>query len=319
MKQIKYTILYILFPIAGIFSSCNTILEDSYSFPDSEKTMKIAVTRSLGSTVIAGKLILWKAKPGDYTTVNVNDLNAYSIEKLNTGKPYPKDNSTVYISGFSPMDMQASSSYQTLNMPVGASPGTVDVCTSNTVNGNASSPFNETMTFKHTLTKIIFKARRHETMTGIRNVGNITITIPMSYLPTEWNWNNAPEEMSYQVNSSKHATSNLTLTHPDIIFENNTEEIGTCFLMLPVNNIGKLQSIRLTADIKLINSVEIDKRIDSIIDIQLMDTNNQPINKAQAGESYEILFNFQQNSFTLIASQLDGWEKGGLIYVPVKP
>ncbi len=317
MKQLKHSIFSVLFLSITLLSSCNNILDDEQIIAEHEQ-MEVGFTRaSLNSLSTSGHLIFWINTIEDpYFTSIIDNLNAYSDNKYNTGELYPSNNTTVYATGFSPADMQQSNNNKRLTLSTRTS-GLTDVCiASSIINGNRITPFNAPMSFEHTLTKIRFTVERDMTMVGIRDVRNITVTIPNSYLPIEWNWN----EVAYQVNYSKPATDNLTLTHPDIISGTTTDELETVYLMLPTNNLGILNKIRLTADILLTTSSEVERSIDNTLDIQLYDTDNATmVTNAKPGEAYEINIRFQQNSFTLIARQLDNWEQGGLIYVPVKP
>lgn len=55
------------------------------------------------------------------------------------------------------------------------------------------------------------------------------------------------------------------------------------------------------------------------MNIQLLEANNQiPVSTAQAGEAYEVVINFTQDSFTLTGVKAP-WKTGGLITVPINP
>lgn len=323
MKQIKHTILGILLLTPAILTSCISILGDE-DIQEGQDTMEVEFARSSeNASPNSGLLIFWQKVLGDFFTAEIEDLETYKSTKFNTGEAYPKDNSMVYATGFSPMDMQYSSNYETLEIPIGSKAGTVDVCTaSKKINGNYAVPFNETMSFKHTLTKVTFLAKRHETMKGSKNVDNIKITIPSAskYLPTNWKWD--VNEGIYKVNNAVWSNTDLVFEHPNIIFETNTDKVGTAYIMLPIDNNGTLKNINIKADITPVESTVVENHIDiTLPEIQLYEDINGTIevSNAKAGEAYEILIVFQQNSFTLIARQQDDWEKGGLIYVPVKP
>ena len=322
MKQRKYTIFSLLFLTTAIFISCDSVLEDEYTISNEQKQIEVRFAKSSqdGSsfTSASGVLIFWKNTLDDFFQSKIDDLAQYSNSKYNTGKSYPNDYSTVFATGYSPADMQNSSDFQVISLP-NKSSGITDVCVAEKViSGSQTSLFHETMEFEHTLTKVYFTVQRDKTMEGSRDVRNITINIPKSYLPIEWNYDT--KDNKYKINYKKTATDNLQFTHSDIIHSTGTEELGTAYLMLPTNNEGKLNNLHLTAEILLIDETQIERKIDSPLDIQLYEQDNvSPISNAKPGEAYEVCFQFQQNSFTLIARQLDNWEKGGLIYVPVKP
>ncbi|MDD3038946.1 hypothetical protein [Bacteroides sp.] len=322
MKQIKYTIFSLLILTTTIFSGCDSILEDEYTISNEQQQIEVRFAKfsmdGTSSTPASGTLIFWKKNLNDFFQSPIDDLNEYSKNKYNTGEFYPYDNAMVYATGYSPTDIQTSSDYQTLTLSI-ANSGIADVCVAEKViGGNQNAPFSETMNFEHTLTKVFFTVERDQTMVGNRDVRNITITIPKSYLPVEWNYNF--DENKYKINSEKTANSNLKFIHPDIISGTNTDELGTAYLMLPMINSGILKNLRLTADILLTGSHEIERTIDNTLNIQLYDNDNiTKVTNAKPGEAYEVCIRFQQNSFTLIARQLDNWEQGGLIYVPIKP
>lgn len=317
----KYSIFSILFLATVFLTGCDSILDDSDMVTiNPQATMQVDVIGVSEINATSGMLIFWKKEMNDFFTDQINNLNDYENIKYNTGVSYPTDNSKVYATGFSPANMQCSKDekYQTLTLPAGSKPGTIDVCTATKIiNGQYSAPFNEKMSFEHTLTKITFYAQRHETMVGSRNVSNIKITIPSTYMPTQWDW----KTNKYEVNQTKSATNALIFEHPNLIFETNTDKIGVSYLMLPTGNAGVLENINIQADVTPISSTTVETHIDTTLPIvQLYDIDGQTeVTHAEPGEAYEIIVSFQQNSFTLIARQQDDWEKGGLIYVPVKP
>lgn len=325
MKQLKHTLFAILFLSAAIFNSCNTILDDADNIPTEQEQIQVGITRAAGT--YSGRLLFWT---GAYTMTSpwlveeLSDLNAYESTKYNTGEYYPSNNSIVYATGYSPSPSLSSdistSDNLTLTLPAGRA-GFVDVCTAaGIITGSRSTPFSARMEFEHTLTKIHFTVERDPTMEGIRDVKNIILTIPKKYLPTTWTWNGSVYEVDY----SEPATTDLTLTHPDIIIgtgkrEDFIEGEGIVYLMLPTGNTGKLEDIVVTADILLSSSTGVDRQINETITIPLYDENgDQLTGDALPGEAYTVSFNFKQDSFTLIA-RAQSWEPGGLIYLPVNP
>lgn len=320
MKQMKHIIFSILFMTTVFLTGCDSILGDENAITNPQATMEVDVMGVSESSGVSGTLIFWKKEMNDFFIDQIANLNEFKDTKYNTGESYPIDNSEVSATGFSPANMQYSKAakYQTLTLPAGSKPGTIDVCAATTIiNGRYTAPFNEKLSFEHTLTKITFYAQRHETMVGSRNVRNIIITVPKSYVPTQWDWN----ADKYAVNYTKNATEDLKFEHPSILFETSTEKIGVAYLMLPTNNKGVLENINVKAEIIPIYGTTVETTIDTTLPIiQLYDTDSKTeIDHAEPGEAYEIVVSFQQNSFTLIARQQDDWEKGGLIYVPVKP
>lgn len=321
MKQLKHTILGIFFMVPAILTSCITILDDDNAV-NGHETMEVEFTRSTTSALPgSGLLIFWKQNLGDLFTSEVNNLEDYKATKFNTGETYPNDNTMVYATGFSPMTMQHQDNFQTLSLPQGERAGTVDVCASSRISGKLTSPFSEMMSFEHTLTKVTFYAQRHITMVGSRNVENIRITIPAAttYLATNWKWN--ATDNKYKIDNTKWSDTDLTFEYAGLLFETEITKIGTAYLMLPTSNNGKLKNINFKADITPINSTTVENKIDKTLpEIQLYEKDNtQEVALAKPGEAYEVLLVFQQNSFTLIARQQNDWDKGGLIYVPVKP
>lgn len=320
MKQTKHILFGLSLLAATAFTtSCESVLGDD-ELAQSDGNMELTFTRSGDSnSPTSGTLVFWKATMGDFFYREIDNLNDWSETKYNTGEPYPKNGALVQATGFSPASMQAwevsGKSFNKLTLPDGATPGTVDVCTAEKIiTGSYYKIFSETMRFEHTLTKITFKVQRDQTMVGSRDVKNIRITIPTKHLVTEWNWN----EAKYVANDSQDAESTLSFAHPEIIHDTNTDAMGEAYLGLTTSNNGLLQDIQIEADILPIESTTVENHIDQTIDIPLNDASGNQVENALPGEAYEIIIKFQQNSFTLEARQSD-WEKGGIIYVPVKP
>lgn len=324
MKQTKHIPFCLsLLAATALFTACDSVLGDDDFVNQQGDTMQLTFTRSGdSSSATSGNLIFWKTAMNDFFTAEVPDLTAYGETKFNTGTPYPKDGTLISATGYSPANMLHTDDYQTLELPTGTKPGTLDVCAaSQVIKGNYYSIFNENMVFEHTLTKVTFFVERDYTMVGSRDVNNITVTIPKNYLPTQWVWNKAtaPDNAKYTAQQDTHADATLVFAHPSTLVGTNTVNIGTAYLMLPADNNGQLTDINIKADIYRTESIEKEKTIDQTIPVQLYaGENSDPVDKANPGEAYEIVIKFQQNSFTLVARKSD-WEKGGLIYVPVKP
>lgn len=317
MKQTKQLFFYLSLLMACLLTGCDSVLGDDDITGNGDGSMQLAFTRSGESTsATSGFLIFWKQSFGDFFTAEVGDLNAYESTKFNTGEPYPKDNTLVNATGFSPAAMQHSSDFATLTLPDGTAPGTLDVCSaSKIIQGSYRNPFSQTMTFGHTLTKVTFMAQRDVTMVDSKDVKNIQVTVPASYLPTRWIWNNA----KYVADHSANAAAPLSFSLNETLVSTNLTKVGVAYLMLPAQNGGMLNDINIQADIIPIESTIVEKRIDQTVPAQLYEANNTtPVVNAEPGDAYEIIIKFQQNSFTLQARQSD-WENGGLIYVPVKP
>lgn len=316
MKQTKHILFSLSLLAASLLTGCDSVLGDDTLIGNKGGTMEVAFTRSgEGSSAASGFLIFWKKDFADFITTKVNDLNAYQSTKYNTGEPYPKDGTAVKATGFSPANMKQSDNYKTLTLPDGATPGTLDVCTaSEIIQGTYNSPFSATMTFGHTLTKVTFAVQRDVSLEYSKDVRDVVITIPASYLPTQWIWNGK----KYEADRSVNAGASLDLNY-GLIEGLDSHIVATTYLMLPTVNSGILSNLRVQAETIPTGSTIGAKKIDQTMDAQLYTAdNNTPVDNAEPGDAYEILIKFQQNSFTLEARQSD-WEKGGLIYVPVKP
>lgn len=315
MKQTKHILFSLSLLATSLLAGCDSVLGTDDIIGNNGDTMEVAFTRSgEGSSATSGFLIFWEKNFADFFTTEVSDLNAYQSTKYNTGKPYPK-NGKVQATGFSPANMKHTNDYKTLTLPDGTTPGTLDVCTaSEIIEGAFNSPFSKTMTFGHTLTKVTFAVQRDGSMEHSKDVRDVIITIPASYLPTQWVWNGK----QYEANQNVHAKNSLKLSH-ELIEGLESHIVATTYLMLPTVNGGKLNNLRVQAEIIPNGSTTGGKILDQTMDAQLYEANNSgPVDNAAPGDAYEILIKFQQNSFTLEARQSD-WEKGGLIYVPVKP
>ena len=329
---------YILGAFCGAFcaavglSSCNSVLNDESSnvmmqlntanSGDSSASTK-ALTRAAQS--YPGKLLFWQSGKslGSYYATDIDNLDGYNsntagTNKFNTGYPYPSDRSMVQVAGYSPLTgVTPSGDYKTLS--VTSNIGLVDVLTSRTpLSGSSDNEFSGDLIFDHTLTKVTFKARFDYTMYKIRQVQNIRVVIPSAYLPTAWSWSDTAQK--YEVSASS-TTDNLTLQYPTALAAQDTEyEIGTCYLNLPAGNVGKLTPINLICDLYKFDDAAVftPNKTYSNMEIQLKNTDGTNVTTAVAGEAYEVVFTFSNDTWTLTAIKKP-WQKGGLITIPVDP
>lgn len=309
------------------FTACETVLGDDLTIA-SANTIQFSINRSgteLNATgdAVPGKVIFWTTDfSSPYHTADIDNLNAYSTTKYNTGKAYPTDGSIVSAAGYSPAGskINPSNSNKTLRI-TNTSAGLTDVCTSQTIiQGSLNTPFNQILKFNHTLTKITFKAMRDYTMQNNRLVNNVQITIPVSYLPTIWQWNG--ETGQYEVQSTPVAINPLAPKYGDTLLDIDTEYvIIECYLMLPSDNQGIITGLKLEADLRRVSSTstEVEHKTWNLIEgIQLNDEAGNPVTQAKAGEAYSVIFKFSNDSFTLKARK-QPWSSGGLITIPIAP
>lgn len=323
MKQTKHILFYLSLLAVTTLIGCDSVLDDDDSTGNQGGTMELSFTRSgESSSFTSGFLIFWKEKMDDFFTTEVSDLTAYSTTKYNTGEPYPKEGTKIFATGFSPANMNLSTDYQTLGLPENSKPGTLDVCAAaKAIQGNYYSTFNEAMTFEHTLTKIVFKAKRNYTMEGNRLVNNIKVTIPRNFLPVQWQWNHTKRK--YEADLKTPATTEYAPIMKEALTEIDKEYIiAECYLMLPTGNNGYLQNIKMEADLRKVGatSTEVEhKTWDLSEGIPLYEEDGQTlVEEALKGEAYEIVFNFTNDSFILQAYK-QPWEQGGLITIPIDP
>ncbi len=304
-----------------VLTGCYNVQDDNII--KSQEEMEVKVINSTESTSSnSGLLIFREGNQSYFFNAVVNNLETGTIQRYNTGESYPKNNTVVSVTGISPADMQSVPNYQEFTLPSGAEAGTIDVCVSNKINGSYISPFNDLITFKHSLTKVTFKAKRDYTMEQNKLVNNVKVTIPVTYLPTTWQWNSSSEV--YEIKTTELAASPLAPIHSDVLAIINTEYIiKECYLMLPPENKGILKGLKLEADLRKPSETSVEaehKTWELTGGIQLYeDADGQiAINEAIAGEAYEVVFNFTNDSFTLEARK-QPWTKGGLITIPIDP
>jgi hypothetical protein len=334
MKTTTYFYSFVcgMFLMGAGLTSCNSVLDDDYDSP--AKYMQINTTRvdsnvtSKAEGDIPGRVLFWTANnfgSSFYTTADIDNLNAWETTKYNTGKEYPEDGSTVYAAGYSPItNVTPAANYQKLTIS-DANSGQIDVCTSNAaILGSSSSIFKDVLTFDHTLTKVVFIAKRDKTMEGNRSVNSVYVTIPKEYLATEWDWD--ATNMKYAINTGVHSASTLSLSDYDGDLTNidTNYSVGTCYLMLPSDNGGLLGNstinIQLTA--KLLKTGEsstsaVTKTWNFVEGIQLYEQDGTTkVTKANAGDSYVVIFNFTNDTFTFEAHKMP-WQNGGLITIPI--
>lgn len=321
MKQTKHILFGLsLFAATAFITSCNSVLGDDDINNKESGTMELTFTRSgESSSSTSGFLIFWKNAMDDFFTTEVADLNAYQTVKYNTGEPYPKEGTEVSATGFSPANMQLSTDYQTLSLPAGTTAGTLDVCAAKKIiKGSYHNVFEERMEFEHTLTKVTFYAQRDYTMEGNQLVNNIQVTIPGNYLATTWQWNGTLGKYAASATDNTNLISDKSEALTEIEKEYNIIE---CYLKLPANNGGVLRNITMEADVRKVGetSDQAKHKTWELESIQLYEEDGKtPVTNAAAGDAYQVVFNFNHDSFSLQAIKKP-WEKGGLITVPIDP
>ena len=245
--------------------------------------------------------------------------DVYKRQAYDTAIPYP-NGTAVYAVGYAPSNLlTASDDYKQLTLVSTVSAGTVDVLASQTETGSKSSPFSvrSPLQFQHLLTKITFIAKRDKKMQSSKLVHDVKVTLGTSYLINKWEYDN---QGTYMVAGTQEKMENLTLHVPDqYLTDIDTEYIvGTCYLNMPAHNDGKL-SFNLEATLTPVGSTDDIEADYGEMNIQLLEANNQiPVSTAQAGEAYEVVINFTQDSFTLTGVKAP-WKTGGLITVPINP
>lgn len=315
----------VLLMAAVSVSSCDSILEDD-SLPVSNENIEISFTRSSENTVSLNdngtfKVAFFTGVNYNFyaATDNLSGIDNYKENAYDTAIPYP-NGTAVYAVGYAPSNLlTASDDYKQLTLVSTVSAGTVDVLASQTETGSKSSPFSvrSPLQFQHLLTKITFIAKRDKKMQSSKLVHDVKVTLGTSYLINKWEYDN---QGTYMVAGTQEKMENLTLHVPDqYLTDIDTEYIvGTCYLNMPAHNDGKL-SFNLEATLTPVGSTDDIEADYGEMNIQLLEANNQiPVSTAQAGEAYEVVINFTQDSFTLTGVKAP-WKTGGLITVPINP
>lgn len=322
----QHNIINGLLLIAAVsVSSCNSILEDD-SLPVSNKNIEISFTRSSESMIGLDdngtfKVAFFTGADYNYynSTDNLSGIDNYKEDAYDTAIPYP-NGTTVYAVGYAPSDrLTVSDDYKQLALSLTISAGTVDVLASQTEEGNKNSPFSNKspLEFKHLLTKVTFYAKRDKKMQSSKLVHDVKVTLSKSYLINKWEYN---KETYVAAGAQETIENDLTLHVPDQYLTDIDQEytIGTCYLNMPANNNGQL-SFNLEATMTPVGSTDNIKTNYGEMNVQLLEANNQtPVSIAQAGEAYEVVINFTQDSFTLTGVKAP-WKAGGLITVPINP
>lgn len=324
MKQ--HNIINRLLLMAAVsISSCDSILEDDSS-PVNNENIEINITRFNENTIGINDNSIFKVAfftGSSYNfyaaTDNLSEIDNYKENAYDTAIPYP-NSTAVYAVGYAPSNLlTASDDYKQLTLTPAAPAGTVDILASQTETGSKNSPFSNRspLQFKHLLTKITFIAKRDKKMQSSKLVHDVKVTLGTSYLINKWEYNN---QGIYMAAGTQEYIENLTLHVSDqYLTDIDTEYIvGTCYLNMPAHNKGKL-SFNLEATLTPVGSTDNIKADYGEMNIQLLEANNQtPVSIAQAGEAYEVVINFTQDSFTLTGVKAP-WKTGGLITVPINP
>lgn len=317
---------------ASILSGCNNALEgddDVLMQLNTAPEQPMSTSRADDVAVIPGKVLFWTAGESfaSYHTSDIDNLNNYNANsdgtnKFNTAYPYPSDGSVVYTTGYSPVKgLTVSSDYKTLSVASNQI-GQVDVITSEVpLSGSKSKIFSGNLVFNHVLTQVTFKAKYDYTMFKIRQVQNISVTIPKAYLATEWTWNESTSK--YEV--TKTADKDLVISYNNPLATQDEEYmIGDtpCYLMLPVDNNGQLTPLTLKCDLYKFDDATVvsEGKTYTPLTIQLKEDaeGKTDVSKALPGDAYEVVFLFSNDTWTLKAVKKP-WQKGGLLNVEVDP
>lgn len=311
--------------IAVSVSSCNNSILDDEILSASGNNIELSFTRANSNATVLDDesffnvaFFMGEAYTPFFNTKDLQGINQYTENAYDTGVPYPS-NTTVYAVGYAPSDsITSSNGKKTLTLKYAA--GTTDVRASQTITGSSSNHFSKEspMEFQHLLTKVTFFAKRDYTMQLSKLVHDVKVTLGSPYLINKWEYN----QTTYVAAAEQSNTQNLELHIPNqYLTDIDTEYlIGTCYLHMPTNNQGKL-NFSLQANLSQVGTTEDVLSDYGLLNIQLMEGESgkqQEVSEVKAGEAYEVVINFTQNSFTLSGVKAP-WKAGGLITIPINP
>lgn len=341
------------FMLAAGLTSCHSVLDNENadnalmefntglveSSTTTTSSSKVISSRADNVTATPGYVFLWPETSDTYKFENpqykydFDNLNAYQTTKYSTGQPYPDGGVIMNATGYSPIDgITRSLDNKTLTIGDATNGGLIDVCASNTIAGSSQAPFNETMTFDHTLTRIQFYVQSDKTMEGTWNITKVDLTLPAKYLANKWIWDST--NAIYAVDGTSTSASNNIID-----WTKGIEAIGTSYLvketylMLNSTNAkdGKLTGLQLSVERhSAANNPQyptpvvqtLTWNLDSELatgGIQLFEKDGvTKVTDPKPGESYIVLFTFSNNTFKLTATK-NPWQQGGLITIPVNP
>lgn len=294
-------------------------METKASFlpPSGEIPSKILVARS---PAFAGMAASGLADP--YFSCIIPDLNQWDGQLYNTHKPYPDDDSRVYIFGYAPEDgLTTTDSWKTL-LPV--YPGSVydnslwgEILLASPVSGKLSTPVDESLEYRHPVARFRFLAFKE---TGMQNyhVKDVRLAAGAELAPYSLAWDegmwcprsNAVDSFGFTFQDSNEVTI-LGLG------EENALQMSPYYLLPQENNTFGPFTIEATYYIEGDPSSERMYTRPGVYFQITTDRQDNPVSRINPGEDYAVLIRFNQDSFTISGVRLDDWEDGGNIIIPV--
>lgn len=260
-----------------------------------------------------------------YHECHLEDIYKWNGLFYNTYKPYPQDNSRVYIFGYAPEDrLETTDSWKTLTPACRAGEYSnevwEDILLTAPVSGTLASPVEEPLVYSHPVARFRFLAFKEESMVNY-HVRDVVLTADPSLVPHHLTWNGAagiwrPESNGTDGFSFKFETPG---EHTSILGRGQAAAIVMSpYYVIPRDNnfVGPF-TIEATY---YIEGDEASRTLQSKTGIFFQissDRSGNPVSRIRAGEDYAVLIRFNQDSFTLSGVRLDDWEDGGNIIVPV--
>lgn len=294
-------------------------METKASFlpPSGEISSMILVA---GSSDFAGMASNGLADP--YYSCVIPDLNQWDGHLYNTHKPYPGDDSRVYIFGYAPENgLTTTDSWKTL-LP--AYPGSVydnslwgEILLASPVSGKLSLPVADPLEYRHPVARFRFLAFKESGMVNY-HVKNVRLTAGAELAPYSLVWNNGMWSPRSNANYSFGFTfkdSNETTILG--LGEANALEMSPYYILPQESNTFGPFSIEATYYIEGDPSSERTYTKPGVYFQITEDLQRNPVSRINPGEDYAVLIRFNQDSFSISGVRLDDWEDGGNIIIPM--
>lgn len=294
-------------------------LETKASFlsPSGEIPSTILVAKS---SDYAGMATSGLAAP--YYSCSIPDLNQWDGQFYNTRKPYPDDNSPVYIFGYAPDNgLTTTDSWKTLlpNYPGSVYDNSLwgEILLASPVSGRIDSPVAESLSYCHPVARFRFLAFKETGMVNY-HVKDVRLTIGTELVPYSLVWNSGMWRPQSKVSNDVEFTfkddNEVAILGRG---EENALEMSPYYILPQENNSFGPFTIEATY---YIEGDPASERTHTKTDVYFQintDRSGNPVSSINQGEDYAVLIRFNQDSFTISGVKLDDWEDGGNIVIPI--
>jgi hypothetical protein len=256
---------------------------------------------------------------------------------FDTGHPYPDNDQTVLVSGFSPASIgSAEDSYNELKLPPEMLACDAAWIAREALTGSGYNTFSRALRFVHATTRITFYATAAQGMA--RPVQNVTLSIPPSevlyrmywttytdgtqleqcrYLPAPYDEEKdykplTAEQKAVLADSLSRTYKGTLPTYLQVLSGEERAYLGTYYLR------PEQSRVRINVSATMINDKEALPYKVTNLPVSFVDTDQTTAITLNAGDSYEVTLRFNNVEIELEGRKLP-FDEGGNVYIAVQP